>query len=62
MPTVCPRRTYSPVLTPTLARYESETLNPATGSIVSVLIPATDPAKVTLPEAGALTCAPTMAA
>jgi hypothetical protein len=30
--------------------------------MVNVLIPATDPAKVTLPEAGALTCSPTLAA
>jgi hypothetical protein len=33
-------------------------LNPGTGSIVTVLMPATDPAKVTLPVAGAPTSDP----
>jgi hypothetical protein len=33
-------------------------LNPGTGSIVTDLIPATDPAKVTLPSAGARTSVP----
>jgi hypothetical protein len=33
-------------------------LKPGTGSMVTDLIPATDPAKVTLPEAGARTADP----
>jgi hypothetical protein len=34
-------------------------LNPGTGSMVMVFIPATDPAKVTRPAAGAPTVVPT---
>jgi hypothetical protein len=41
-----------------VARKERETLNPETGSMVTVFIPATVPAKVTRPVAGALTAVP----
>jgi hypothetical protein len=34
-------------------------LNPGTGSIVTEIIPATEPANVTTPDAGARTGAPT---
>jgi hypothetical protein len=34
-------------------------LNPGTGSIVTEIIPATEPAKVTTPETGARTRVPT---
>ena len=54
-----PRETMAPDVTPTSDRYETDTLNPGTGSMVMVLIPATDPAKVTRPEAGATTVPPT---
>jgi hypothetical protein len=37
-------------------------LNPSTGSIVTVRMPATEPAKVIVPEAGARTASPTSAA
>jgi hypothetical protein len=37
-------------------------LSPGTGSMVTDLIPATEPAKVTLPDAGAATGSPTTAA
>jgi hypothetical protein len=36
-------------------------LRPFNGSIVTDLVPATDPAKVTNPDAGALTGSPTSA-
>jgi hypothetical protein len=36
-------------------KYDTETLVPATGSIVTVFIPATDPANVTIPPTGART-------
>jgi hypothetical protein len=36
-------------------RYDTETLNPGTGSMVTDLIPATEPAKVTRPEDAAWT-------
>jgi hypothetical protein len=39
-------------------RYETDTLNPGTGSMVIDCIPATEPANVTTPVAGALTTAP----
>jgi hypothetical protein len=42
-------------------RNETETLNPGTGWMVTDNIPATDPAKVTTPEAGAITGCPTSA-
>jgi hypothetical protein len=40
-------------------KYDNETLKPATGSMVTERIPATEPAKVTRPEAGARTAVPT---
>jgi hypothetical protein len=49
----------SPAETSTSDRYDNDTLSPGTGSMVTVLIPATEPAKVILPEAGARTPAPT---
>jgi hypothetical protein len=39
-------------------RYDTETLKPATGSMVTERIPATEPAKVIRPEAGARTTVP----
>lgn len=54
--------TVSPELTPTADRYDTETLYPDKGSIVTVLIPATDPAKVTRPLTGAATGSPSAAA
>ena len=60
-PTIVPRVTRCPALTTRLDRYETETLNPGTGSIVTEIIPATDPAKVTIPDAGARTGVPTEA-
>ncbi|HEU4894967.1 MAG TPA: hypothetical protein VFT85_03935 [Acidimicrobiia bacterium] len=53
--------TTSPVDTSTAERYDNDTLRPGTGSIVTVIIPATDPAKVTRPDVGARTPAPTSA-
>ncbi len=38
-------------------RYETEILKPGTASIVTDLIPATEPANVTIPDAGARTIA-----
>lgn len=55
----CPRLTEAPRVTWYPCRKETETLNPAAGSMVTDLIPATDPAKVTVPEAGARTSVPT---
>jgi len=40
-------------------RYDTDTLSPATGSIVTDLIPATEPANVTSPATGARTVDPT---
>jgi hypothetical protein len=40
-------------------RYDTEIFKPETGSIVTEFMPATEPAKVTTPEAGALTSVPT---
>lgn len=57
-----PLATQVPEPTPTSDRYESDTLKPGTGSIVTVLIPATEPAKVTRPDTGARTVSPTSAA
>lgn len=62
MPTTSPRATREPEATCTSLRYERDTLNPETGSIVTVLMPATEPANVTFPETGALTASPTVAA
>jgi len=47
------------VVTSTSDRYETDTLRPGAGSMVTVLIPATEPAKVTTPDAGAATTVPT---
>ncbi|CAN5823336.1 hypothetical protein BH23ACT4_BH23ACT4_07920 [soil metagenome] len=52
-PMLSPRPTTSPVATSIWLRYETETLRPDTGSMVTVFIPATDPANVTFPDAGA---------
>lgn len=41
------------------ARYETDTLRSGAGSMVTVLIPATEPAKLTTPDAGAKTGVPT---
>jgi hypothetical protein len=57
-PSPSPRATHRPVATSTLDRYETETLNPGAGSKVTVIIPATVPAKLTRPDAGAMTTAP----
>lgn len=62
VPTGRPRVTLAPTDTPTSARYEADTLTPGIGSMVTVLIPATDPANVTTPDAGAATVSPTAAA
>ena len=58
-PTLLPLATWSPNLADTSDKYDTETLKPATGSMVTVLIPATDPANVTRPVAGAVTSVPT---
>lgn len=57
-----PLATQAPDVTRTSDRYESDTLKPDTGSIVTVLIPATEPAKVTRPDTGARTVSPASAA
>ncbi len=57
-----PLAIHAPDVTNTSDRYESDTLKPDTGSIVAVLIPATEPAKVTRPDTGARTVSPTSAA
>jgi len=62
VPITCPRRTAAPRVTPTVARYEIDTLNPLTGWMVTDFIPATLPAKLTVPETGAATSSPTSAA
>jgi hypothetical protein len=54
-PIISPRSTTSPVDTEIRDKYETDTLNPGTGWMVTDLIPPTDPAKVTRPEAGACT-------
>jgi len=61
-PTADPRLTFDPEWTRTSDRYDSETLKPETGSMVTVFIPATEPAKVTSPETGARTVSPASAA
>ena len=53
--TTSPRFTVAPEDTDIEDRYESDTLNPGTGSMVTVFIPATVPAKLTRPDAGART-------
>ena len=58
-PTREPRDTLSPTRTVISPRYDTETFMPATGSMVTVRMPATDPANVTLPELGARTTVPT---
>ncbi len=57
-----PLATRAPEVTRTPDRYESDTLKPDTGSIVTVFIPATEPAKVIRPDTGACTVSPTSAA
>jgi hypothetical protein len=57
-----PRDTWDPVSTRTADKYETETLNPETGSMVTVRIPATEPAKMTFPDTGARTSSPVPAA
>lgn len=57
-----PLDTQAPEVARTSDRYESDTLKPGTGSIVTVLIPATEPAKVTRPDTGARTVSPTSVA
>ena len=54
-----PRATTEPWLTSTVLRYDTDTLKPSTGSKVTDLIPATVPANVTSPSAGAMTSVPT---
>jgi hypothetical protein len=44
--------------TPIPDRYDKDTLKPGTGSMVTDLVPATDPANVTTPSAGAFTEVP----
>jgi hypothetical protein len=61
LPRISPRATDCPVRTATSARYDTEALRPGTGSTVTVSMPATDPAKVTLPEAGDRTISPGVA-
>ena len=61
-PITSPLRTQPPRCTTIEDRNETDTLSPGTGSIVTDRIPATDPAKVTLPEAGATTWDPGPAA
>ncbi len=60
-PSTWPLLTRAPRVTSREERYDTETLKPGTGSTVTVSIPATDPAKVTVPETGDLTTAPTFA-
>jgi hypothetical protein len=43
-------------------RYETEIFSPGTGSMVTVFIPATEPANVTFPDAGEETVSPYPAA
>lgn len=62
LPTGSPRRIRCPVDTQTSDRYDTEILYPGTGSIVTVFIPATEPAKVTVPETGASITSPIPAA
>jgi hypothetical protein len=61
-PTIDPWVTTVPDLTWISDRYDNETLNPITGSMVTVFMPATDLAKVISPEIGARTGSPTSAA
>ena len=58
LPTKSPRSTSLPDDTKITERYDSDTLKPGTGSMVTDLIPATEPANVTRPEAGARTAVP----
>src|SRR5690606_18199689 len=58
-PTACPLVTWSPAVTSSSDRYETDTSRPGAGSMVTVLSPATEPAKVTTPDAGAATTVPT---
>jgi len=57
-PTTSPLSMSDPEDTEISDRYDTETLKPATGSMVTERIPATEPAKVTRPEAGARTAVP----
>ena len=50
------------MVTSTLDRKDVETFSPETGATVTVIIPATVPAKLTRPATGALTTVPTGAA
>ena len=59
---ISPLWTRRPLGIATDDRYELDTLMPGIGSIVTVFIPATEPAKVTVPEAGATTVVPGAAA
>jgi hypothetical protein len=61
VPTLWPRETHWPAECARLSRKDRETLKPGTGSMVMVRIPATVPAKVTRPEAGARTVEPSAA-
>ncbi|MFO7298888.1 MAG: hypothetical protein DIU67_001675 [Actinomycetes bacterium] len=61
-PTGLPRETARPAATSTDWRYETETCTPGEGWIVTDRIPATEPAKVTVPETGATTTVPDGAA
>jgi hypothetical protein len=54
---VSPRSTFSPERTVTSPRYETETFMPFC-SMVTVHIPATEPAKATEPDSGASTLVP----
>lgn len=56
---IWPLVTRVPLATETDRRYDTEIFKPGTGSTVTEFIPATEPAKVTTPEAGALTSVPT---
>lgn len=52
-PTVVPRVTMAPAAVVIADRYETDTFRPGSISIVTDFIPATEPAKVTTPVAGA---------
>ncbi len=57
MPITSPCDTHEPDRTKMADKKETETLNPVTGWMVTEFIPATEPAKVTLPDVGAKTSA-----
>ncbi|MDF2729013.1 MAG: hypothetical protein K0T01_799 [Acidimicrobiia bacterium] len=61
-PITSPRSTLDPDDCSISDKKLNDTLNPGTGSMVTDLIPATEPAKVIRPEAGARTCEPAAAA